>query len=1234
MIRSYTKLTIYRLSGVFFVLLASIFVLLDSRDASAYSASISTSNSITLDAKPSGDGTTIHTESITITSDCRNGYNLTIATPEGSDLYAGGDNTNSASITAVDGTSALSNSNNTNKWGYTLTSNPTSSTVFSPLSSTASVLKSSMDTASPDSDINDSFAISYGVKIDNTVAPNQYKMANSGSIVYYLTMDTTCTQYTVNFNTNGGSLAQGISFPDQPIQEGEATKLNSADTITPPTGASYTDADNNTITGDANKLWTFWGWNTAVDGSGDWYKDREVVEDLANAGSTITLYAQWKQATLADMTAAPATQPTDPKQIDHNEMQDMRPEVCYNSPITTAENAPAATLLDYRGKVITDDPSTTEQPEEYTVSKLADSNCWMTKNLNLGRSGTDGPNGDGTITLTPDDTDLPSNAPSASLYILTLPASTTTSNTSNTAAVIRTTNNSGNNDNGTYYSWVAATLFALSTREPVWSSICPKNWDLPSDAQFTNLATKTAYTSSNQTTAQPSNFLINGGFTNGATFYQTSYSHFWTNRSSSTTAAYGARVNGTTMTVSNTANTTYGGNKYYRKNIRCIASNGKATINYDGNGTAEHPVTGTTASQENVEINSANLTSNAFTRTHYSFKNWNTAADGTGASIANSAALSTLNLKPGETITLYAQWLPQRQIIYNDNCSYNNAGCATNQDTTNTSSWTNAGSNITLGSDSYFTTRSGYAITSWNTARDGSGTSYNISSSYTVPSDLATPDQVTLYAMWSPALTINFNSNGGSGTMTSQLISENTSKALKSNSFTAPSGNYFIGWMTEESRVNNEVVYTNGAAYTAPTTVTPGDSITLYAKWGPRYTIVYNGNSPTGGSMVSSGTELKHTNINEGSTVNLYPPNYWKTDYGFVGWSPSATATVGGTDPIYGPNESISAPSYDKYGEEISGTKTITLYAIWQTADSTKTMQTFTAADCQNLSQTTFNTSTGKITTPAGSVIALKDQRDNNVYTIARLADGKCWMTENLRLEAENTVGNNQYDSSVTNQSLSQNYGGVFTGLDSSENANFTNSTTATPNNLYNSTNITGSYTGYRFPRYNNNNTKTSLTASYNGTGSTTYYSWYSYGNYYTWAAAMANTDYITSSSTSEATNTSICPTNWSLPTNGSTTKDFGTLSRSYDGSGENQSGTGTGDIMSNRFRSFPNNFLYSGNFNGSSAYLRGSYGYYWSRSAYVSNYSYNLTLVSTGLFPSFNYDKYFGFSVRCLIGS
>ena len=180
----------------------------------------------------------------------------------------------------------------------------------------------------------------------------------------------------------------------------------------------------------------------------------------------------------------------------------------------------------------------------------------------------------------------------------------------------------------------------------------------------------------------------------------------------------------------------------------------------------------------------------------------------------------------------------------------------------------------------------------------------------------------------------------------------------------------------------------------------------------------------------------------------------------------------------------------------------------------------------------------------------------------------------------------------------------------------------------------TGFSTASRFPRYNNNNTNTSLTASYNGTGDNTYYSWYSYGNYYTWAAAIASTTYYDTATGSESTGTSLCPTNWTLPTSGTTTKDYGNLSQQYGGSGGNQSGTGTGDVMSKRFRSFPNNFLYSGYFYGSSAGSRGSYGDYWSRSAGNGNTSHVLYLSSANFNPSSSGNKTDGHSVRCLIGS
>ena len=1152
-----------------------------NNNVSAYSVSMTTNNAVVVDASPSGSGVSIHGEAINVVSDCRSGYNLSIATSGSSNLYAGGDSINPATFTAVDGTSAISSSNNTNKWGYTMNANPTSSTVFSPLSTTVATLKTSSQTASPSSDIDDTFNINYGVKVDTSVAPGSYGLASNGSIIYYLTMDVTCTRYTVAFNANGGS----GTMTSQNIQEGDTANLT-AKAFTAPSGASYTDANNNTINGDADKLWAFWGWNTEVDGTGDWYKDKESITDLGNSGDTVTLYAQWKQATLSDMTAG--TPLGTEKVIDHNLMQDMLPETCYNSDITTAANAPAATLLDYRGKVTTGDNP--EQPEQYTVSKLADGLCWMTTNLNLGRS-TGGPNGNGTITLTPDDTDITSN--------FTLPAGDTTSYTSTTnLAKIRLTNNSGTNANGVYYTWAAAVANTTSISTNPTTSVCPKGWDLPTNAQFTNLSSKSSYSSSKPPTAAPSSFL-QGKFTNGATFYPSSYNYgfYWSSTSSSTTAAYGARTTASALSTSASTGTTYGGNKYYRKNLRCVASQGTVTVNYDGNGTNEYPVTGATASQENIEI-SAGVTAqaNGFSRDGWVFNNWNTAPDGSGTTISAGALIDT-TLKPNETITLYAQWLPAYTITYVNNCqTYTNASCTQEvSDSTGTQEIildTSGNGSGTLGASNYNSwALTGWKIKGWSTVADNSSgtyTEYPASSTYAV---------------------------------TGQSV---------------------------------------------------GSGITLYAHWAPTYYIQYDGNGASNangmGTTNANGVKsLKQTNIGEGDPVTLFPSNFKRSNYSFAGWSTDSNAWAHFTDNdstndpiIYGPMETIEAPAYSSSTNGI-----LTFYAVWIPAETSGGnpvyLQDFGSTECASLTSATFNSTTGEIT--PGSVIALTDKRDNQVYTIAKLADDKCWMVENLRLDNQYTVGQNQNDSSVTNESLSQGYGGTpgtygsFVGLANPENSGSLSGNT-TANSVYKSDgsgSVFDSSLGtledigtsdnpvYRLPRYNNKNTSNTINnpsgdLSGNYPLSVGGYSWsksylggnvYSYGNYYNWAAAMANTDDMASSSVSEFAGTSICPAGWTLPTSGSTTKDFGILSQAYGGTGNEQSSDSDGaNVMNNRFRTFPNNFILS--LTPSSG---GPESGYVSRSLYSTSYRYILYIGGGQVVrPSFSYTKTNGESVRCMI--
>lgn len=75
--------------------------------------------------------------------------------------------------------------------------------------------------------------------------------------------------------------------------------------------------------------------------------------------------------------------------------------------------------------------------------------------------------------------------------------------------------------------------------------------------------------------------------------------------------------------------------------------------------------------------------------------------------------------------------------------------------------------------------------------------------------------------------TIAYNSNGGSGTTSSQTATYNSTTALRSNSFTR-SGYAFQGWGTTAT---SGVVYTAGQTVTNTWTTTNGGTITLYAQW-------------------------------------------------------------------------------------------------------------------------------------------------------------------------------------------------------------------------------------------------------------------------------------------------------------------------------------------------------------------------------------------------------------------
>ena len=200
------------------------------------------------------------------------------------------------------------------------------------------------------------------------------------------------------------------------------------------------------------------------------------------------------------------------------------------------------------------------------------------------------------------------------------------------------------------------------------------------------------------------------------------------------------------------------------------------------------------------------------------------------------------------------------------------------------------------------------------------------------------------------------------------------------------------------------------------------------------------------------------------------------------------------------------------------------------------------------------------------------DVRDANAYTIRKLADGNCWMTENLALAGPKTL----------------------TTTDSNVFSDFNLLTPTSSDTTWCTTN--DSVCDDQSMSMDSGNTD--------------------YGFYYNWYAATAGTGtYSLSSGDAES---SVCPKGWRLPTGG-TSGEFNTLYTSYSSSATNLlSETGPA-------------FVLSGYRVGGSTYDQGSFGRYWSSTANSSNYAYRLYLNSSDVDPAGTGLKYIGFPVRCV---
>ncbi|MBR2588757.1 hypothetical protein IKE84_00175 [Candidatus Saccharibacteria bacterium] len=244
-------------------------------------------------------------------------------------------------------------------------------------------------------------------------------------------------------------------------------------------------------------------------------------------------------------------------------------------------------------------------------------------------------------------------------------------------------------------------------------------------------------------------------------------------------------------------------------------------------------------------------------------------------------------------------------------------------------------------------------------------------------------------------------------------------------------------------------------------------------------------------------------------------------------------------------------------------------------------------------------------------------------YTIRKLADGNCWMTENLNLplyKNYTTPGMNK-SSSLTAQpvEVSQNGKAVTTSRTDAVYGNITSAGIWTPVKASNLTNNDNTYALNGNTAYNIGNTGDA--AAWNNI-------WY-----YSWSAATAGSgksDMVTSSGDAGY---SICPIGWKLPTNytnsvsTSAQKSWGSLLNTYGINPANHSTTSEYQIL----EAFPFNLPRAGYFL-SGAFQNNGRGYWWSSTAYsTATYAYHLDFGTTLVSPQGRSGKYNGFNVRCV---
>lgn len=436
-------------------------------------------------------------------------------------------------------------------------------------------------------------------------------------------------------------------------------------------------------------------------------------------------------------------------------------------------------------------------------------------------------------------------------------------------------------------------------------------------------------------------------------------------------------------------------------------------------------------------------------------------------------------------------------------------------------------------------------------------------------------------------------------------------------SMSLSSGNLVISSLSPDTYADSNIVTittstNNSSGYTLTATAGDGDTYTNTNLIDSTNTFTSLGTSDSIGSMSSANATQ---NGRWGYAFSTDSGTTWRNATGGTGYSGLPYYTATGAQIVDSSTNGTSSVQF-KIGAKANAAQSAGTYrnvinfVAITNPEPAPTMQEFA----------TGTASTTCSTMSVGDTLTLADSRDDQEYTIGKLADGKCWMLDNLALDLvakKNNLNENNTNASNATLGYLKNGGGSgqYTG---------TAVAYAGSSNAYNTPLIavSGSCNDAYCVNDPTSGQWTSSSVTQETINGVTSIAQGKIGAYYNYCAASAGSYCYASESGTGNVSEDICPAGWRLPTGGSS-GEFDSLLSQYRGGSPSQMvafQTALATPLSGYF--------------GGTARNQGNHGYFWSSTYYNDDDMYSLRVSSSSAGPSYSNARSNSLSVRCLLSS